>query len=553
MTGKDFDLTQWLEEISDKYEVRLSVREGKEWVDRKELIDKNIEYYILKADPGEEEIRHYFNSEDVQKVGEWKRYAFTIIGNNREIYSPKPEIDIKIILELPSNCIDIIPWEKMGQVTLSVETLDYVNERDGFKPVKANKIAGLEEQKNRLKRFLGITNEEWGLSDETGIILQGPPGTGKTELVIEICQEMYGSIPVMISGPEILSKWVGESERMLRKKFEEARDGNHRLLYIDELDAIARTRSESSENYSAQIVAQLLVLLDGAKAKQERERNNPLKVIASTNISHVIDPALRRPGRLGSRPVYFEMPCNHERKAILHHYLEKIYCNGKDKLSPDLQNFIVGRDLKLLDEVIDKTEGFTGADLEDLVREAVVQVQENDQSVLDLKILGDTLEEFSLAKGIKSEDFSESELEATLDIPGLDIKTLIFELEDNHINPRDVAKDYFKKLKATKESNEDFKFRYKEVGPRDILEDNPIIAKENVVEAFKHSEDERICLYIKNTENIVKARKYSPLIDRLIGVINEQLLQWDQENLLILDYISETSDRITNMNKESIE
>lgn len=256
----DGQFVEWIENLSEQYGVRISVRERGEWIERRSIAD-NADELELKAETAEE-TRYYLRTTNAGgHIKEWKRYRFPLYDEEEGASS---EDRIEVLLEIPASAEDdSAPWKTKGTFSVPSKVLNFAYERDGFSAVDANRVAGLEAEKERLERFLDTANSGWGLADETGIILEGPPGTGKTELVIELCQEMYGSMPVMISGPEILSKWVGESERMLRRKFEEARNSNQDqpVLYIDELDAIARTRSEASEDYSAQIVAQLLVLL----------------------------------------------------------------------------------------------------------------------------------------------------------------------------------------------------------------------------------------------------------------------------------------------------
>lgn len=537
-------LVAWLEQVNEQYEVRVSVKEGNEWVDRRSLIE-NVDEIQTDSTPSREESRYYLRTRDQNPViEEWIRYAFPIKGGDGDELDTEEQMEI--VLELPVTMINIgVPWDRAETMALSSEYLR-VDHEDAFSPVAADRVAGLAKEKERLTRFLDTDNRDWGLVEETGIILEGPPGTGKTELVIELCQETYGSMPVMISGPEILSKWVGESERMLRKKFAEARNADQEqpVLYIDELDAIARTRSETSEDYSAQIVAQLLVLLDGVEAKQEDEQGNPLKVIASTNLSHVVDPALRRPGRLGSRPIQFERPVRLEREAILHHYLEQIRRSSTGELSEDLHDFVTGDTRDALDEIVTETEGFTGADLEDLIQEAVSQLKKEGRTTLTTTFLQNVLEEnFDPADTIRSETITEGIGEAVEAFDG-NLEQRVYALGDC-FEARDVATAYFDQLATSTDHDQEFTFKYREITPTDILEEDPVRAKENVIEAFHHAENERICLYIRDTEEFVQARENSSLIDQLAGVINENILQWNRDNLVILNPVPEKYSKIT--------
>lgn len=535
-----FNLTSWVNQVRDADLIHLSAREDDGWVDRDVLIDRD-EQYTLSADPEREDQYQLQVTDDREQVARWIRYSFT---ETSKFVSGTPADATRIVLEVHESVVDDRPpWQNFETVELSLEVFGRGTENGSFKPVNAKRVAGLNEQKRRLNRFLDTGRREWGLAEETGILLEGPPGTGKTELVMEVCQERYGSLPVMISGPEFLSKWVGESEKMLRAKFDEARDTHHKVIYIDEIDAVTRDRGDLHEDYSARVVSQLLVLLDGVEAKQEsEEEERSLKVVASTNIPHIVDEALKRPGRLGARPIQFDRPSRVARKAILHHYLEQIYTSEQGQLGPQLRNFVTGNDLGVLDEIVEKTEGFTGANLEDLVQESVSRLREEERDRLTMSILKRIYEEsFTRADELISVELAESDLSSTgpeippeVPLAQLDSETV----EASEEPALDVAKAYFGQLVTNSERAVNCTFRV--TNPKALLDTEVAQSESNVIEAFEHSDSERVCLYIENAKKLVHAKRYSSTVEGLIGVINEQLLQWDDENLLLLGPMSES-------------
>jgi len=534
--------TEWFEDLIDTagLSVRLAAMASREWIDRSQLgsddsNDDFVGYVVDVADDGEDRYRMVTEADAVD-VEAWRRLVFPIerkVGHEGTADVSDDELELVVDVSTDDGSLpESVPWQRLDEAMVSAA----VFERDSrYSSINAGRVAGLKGEKDRLGQFLTESDEEWGLAEPTGVILEGPPGTGKTELVMEVCQERYGEIPVMISGPEILNKWVGESERLLREKFEEAWATEHKVLYIDELDAIAQSRSEVSENYSAQIVAQLLVLLDGVSSKEQAaEADRSLKVVASTNLSHVVDEALRRPGRLGNRPIQFSYPDAQERRAILHHYLENIYASTDGRLSGLLQDFVQGKEERAVDSLVEETEGFTGADLEDLVQAAVRQLRDLERDGLDIGTMREALED----EGFRQRDSSAEDV-----LPRAEIRDVSGEVAYDESKPglytvaeaeaEPMAKRYFANM-VDGEAGEDVVYTLRRIEPGEVIASDVVRAKEQMVQAFQHRENERVALYFDNADLLVQAQEGSELADRLIGVMHEQFLQWNNQNVLLL-------------------
>lgn len=540
-------LPSWLHERAAEGTVRVAARDDDGWIDRKELTN-DVEWFRvdLAADPEERYDLLLDESDEELRLEGRTRLVFRVIGVNEDQFLQRENVEI--LVELPGVDPEEVLEFGTETLTLPASVLDRVDSgreaHENYQSVAANRVAGLEPEKRRLVRFLETGNRQWGLSEPTGVILEGPPGTGKTELVMEICQERYGSVPVTLSGPEVLNKWVGESERLLRQKFEETLDSTHRILFIDELDAIAQKRSESSQDYTAQLVSQLLVLLDGVETKGRDPDERPLRVMASTNIAHVIDSALRRPGRLGNRPIHVGRPSEKERIAILHHYLESIYASSGGRLGDELRRGVTREDgIEVLRRLALEMEGFTGADIEDVVQEAVSRTRNRDEEVLTVGTLEEVLRTaFSRPTRYRTREFTGSDLPERSSQPAsVSLGQRVIELDAEGAEEdraEQVAKGYFAELERT--APDDRRYVFRTVTPRDLLADDPARTRERTVEAFQHPESERLCVYLRGIGTLAQARTHSSSVQTVIEVLNEQLIRWSDENVLLVDANEET-------------
>ena len=225
----------------------------------------------------------------------------------------------------------------------------------GMHIVAYEDIGGLKDEIQKVREMIELPLrhpeifEKLGIEAPKGVLLFGPPGTGKTLLAKAVANESNSHF-ISISGPEIMSKFYGESEARLREIFKEAREKAPSIIFIDEIDSIAPKREEVTGEVERRVVSQLLSLMDGLEARGK------VIVIAATNRPNAIDPALRRPGRF-DREIEIKVPDKRGRLEILQIHARNM------PLDTDVDQ----------DKIAGVTHGFVGADLEYLCKEAAMK------------------------------------------------------------------------------------------------------------------------------------------------------------------------------------
>ena len=256
-------------------------------------------------------------------------------------------LEMRIVQASPGNSGIITSETNVKVSTKPVE----VEER--IPRVTYEDIGGLSKQIAKIREMVELPLKHpelfthLGIEPPKGVLLYGPPGTGKTLLAKAVANET-GAHFIAINGPEIMSKWYGESEKRLREIFKEAEENAPSIIFIDEIDAIAPKRGEVVGEVERRVVAQLLALMDGLTP-----RGNVI-VIGATNRINDLDPALRRPGRF-DREIEIGVPDKKGRLEIL-----QVHTRGMPLKDVDLE------------EIAAITHGYTGADLAALCREAAM-------------------------------------------------------------------------------------------------------------------------------------------------------------------------------------
>jgi len=231
----------------------------------------------------------------------------------------------------------------------------------GVPQVTYEDIGGLTDEIKKVREMIELPLrhpeifEKLGIEAPKGVLLYGPPGTGKTLLAKAVANESNAHF-ISISGPEIMSKFYGESEARLREIFKEAKEKSPSIIFIDEIDSIAPKREEVTGEVERRVVSQLLSLMDGLEARGK------VIVISATNRPNAIDPALRRPGRF-DREIEIRVPDKKGRKDIL-----LIHTRNMPLVTDEKDTNYVN-----IDKIAAISHGYVGADLEYLCKEAAMK------------------------------------------------------------------------------------------------------------------------------------------------------------------------------------
>jgi len=295
--------------------------------------------------------------------------------------------DIKFIVAntLPKQAVIVA---ESTEVVFNPEAVEVTEEK--ILEVTYEDIGGLGEEIKKIREMVELPLkhpeifEQLGIEAPKGVLLHGSPGTGKTLLAKAVANETNSHF-ILINGPELISKYYGQSEENIRKKFEEAEKNSPSIIFIDEIDSLAPRREEVRGEVERRVVAQLLANMDGLKSRGK------VVVIAATNIPNVLDPALRRPGRF-DREIEIGVPNKEGRLNIL-----KIHT----------RNMPLAKDVSL-SQIANITYGFVGADLAALARESAMIVLRRILPDLKLKeeeaISKEVLEKLKVTRN----DFKES-------------------------------------------------------------------------------------------------------------------------------------------------
>ena len=305
--------------------------------------------------------------------------------------------------------LDSLGAMRIPEQQILVSRADFENALENIKPsvlrdtllsapsVRWEQIAGLEPIKARLKRWIEAAQSEQGVS--SGVLLWGPPGTGKTLLARALAREFAINF-IPIEGPELFTKWLGESEEAVRHIFRIARQVAPALVFFDHLDAIApiRGRQQQGSYTTERVVNQLLAELDGMEPRRR------VMVIGATDRRDLIDPSLLRPGRLGTH-IHVPLPDTAARKALVQMHLKTATTEPAHPAEC------------LAEQVAAETEGFSGADLTHLCQEARLLAAEESPGLAKQEL---TWEHFQAALAVLRSEADSRAAAAThkaLDLP----------------------------------------------------------------------------------------------------------------------------------------
>jgi len=435
------------------------------------------------------------------------------------------------------------------EVALNPESVEVEDEK--APDVSYEDIGGLSEEIKKIREMVELPLkhpeifERLGVEAPKGVLLHGPPGTGKTLLAKAVANETNSNF-ILINGPEIMSKFYGESEANLRKKFEEAEKNAPSIIFIDEIDAIATKREETHGEVEKRVVAQLLAVMDGLKSRGR------VVVIAASNIPNQLDSALRRPGRF-DREIEIGVPGKEGRLDVL-----KIHTRNMP-----LEGSLYGKELKkIIPSKIDPKKTELNIKIKDinekintLKNESKIKIDvlKNESKISETDLIERKEEIKSLEKELK--ELNEEKLKADQNVIGKIIALIdgtnkrYNEKKDSIKSIENRIKDLNKKIEATKKEIEKCeettkkeieKCQYNLLKIEEIKKDladtkkvdyliEQLIQKQNDIE--KYGVDDPRRKIIENESEILKKLIELELRDDIIEEAKAAGIKWDLEEI----------------------
>lgn len=341
--------------------------------------------YNIRGDV-EEIIKRKLSGNPVS-VGQTVPFSLDFGGiGSQQTQKPLP---LEVVDAEPDDTVVVTDETRIEVVKKSADKFGESGATKGSARVTYEDIGGLDDELEQVREMIELPMRHpeifgrLGIDPPKGVLLHGPPGTGKTLIAKAVANEVDAEF-FTISGPEIMSKYYGESEEQLREVFEEATENSPAIIFMDELDSIAAQRGEASGDVERRVVAQLLSLMDGLEERSE------VVVIGATNRVDDIDPALRRGGRF-DREIEVSAPDQEGRREIFDVHTRSM------PLSTEVN----------LDEYAERTHGFVGADIEALCKESAMSALRRIKPEIDLE--DDEIDAEVLRNlEITEDDFSES-------------------------------------------------------------------------------------------------------------------------------------------------
>lgn len=398
-----------LPDIDNKYKEALFVISGMIDDNKSKLTKKALETKIqryLKDHPDKNDVFKEIDSDELYKymqtvlinpnlvnLNEIANITYGFVGADLSSLAKESAIIVlrRVLPELKLEEEEAIPPEMLDQ--LRITRKDFFEALKVVRPsalrevlieipdIKWEDVGGLEEVKQELKEAV-----EWplkhpesfkrmGVKPPKGVLLYGAPGTGKTLLAKAVAAESDSNF-ILVKGPEMLSKWVGESEKAVREVFKKARQTSPTIIFFDEIDSLAPRRGISADNHVGdRVVNQLLTEMDGL------EEMHDVVIIAATNRPDIVDPGLLRPGRF-DRIILVPAPDEKTRKEIFEVHAKGMPLIDERKVKESKK--LKKEDIVNLKELAKKTEGYVGADIESLCREAAILALRKDIRVKEI-------------------------------------------------------------------------------------------------------------------------------------------------------------------------